>query len=304
MKQYFTIFVSLLLAITLSAQSRSALPWMRTGRGAADMAMAGSAFMSDNNMAWASYGNAAMIPFSSENMSVEAGYMLYNPAKTNYVNAGFAYNIKSRFGVTAGISYGFDSSFDMYNESGKVTGSFSPGKLMAGAGVSWRFVDFMSAGVNLRYAMQTLMKGQSSSVFAADIVLMGRFGDFSVSAGAMNLGTPVTASDGKKYLIASSAKLSAMYDTVFAAQHGLQINIDADYYFSNSFTAAAGAQYGWNDMVFVRAGYRYSAKTCIIPSFASVGIGAKFKGIRLDFAYLMANDALKNTINVGLGYSF
>lgn len=304
MKQISIILVSLLIALASAAQSRSALPWMRTGRGAADMSMAGSAFMSDNNMAWAAYGNSAMVPFSEDRMSAEAGYMLYNPAKTNYVNAGLAYNIKDKVGVTAGLSYGFDPAYDIYNEGGKVTGSFSPGKLMLGAGASWRFIDFMSAGVNLRYAMETLMKGHSSSAFAADVVLMAKFGDFSVSAGAMNLGTPVTASDGTKFQLASSAKVAAMYDTAFASQHGLQVNIDADYYFSNSFTAAAGAQYGWNDMVFVRAGYRYATTTCIIPSFASVGVGLKFKGIRLDFAYLLASESLKNTINISLGYSF
>lgn len=303
MKHISIILVSLLIATTSAAQSRDALPWMRTGRGAADISMAGSAFMSAGNMAWAANGNAAMIPFSRERMSVEAGYMLYNPAKTNYINAGFAYNIKNKVGITAGISYGFDPAFDIYSESGKVSGSFTPGQLMAGAGASWRFVEFMSAGVNLRYAMQTLMKGHSLSAFAADVVLMGRIGDFSVSAGAMNVGTPVKASDGTAYGIPSSAKVAVMYDTVFASQHGLQVNADTDYYFSNAFTAAAGAQYGWNDMVFVRAGYRYSTAACVIPSFASVGLGFKFKGIRLDMAYLISG-TIANTINVGLGYSF
>lgn len=304
MKHISTILVSLLITFASSAQSWSALPWIRTSRGAADMAMAGSAFMSPENMAWASSGNAAMIPFCPDKMSVEAGYMLYNPTKSNYVNAGFAYNIKSKIGVTAGVSYGFDPAFDIYNESGKVTGSFTPGMLMLGAGVSWRFLEFMSAGINLRYAMQSIAEGHSASAFAADAVLMCRFGDFSVSAGAVNVGTPVKGADGTAYPLASSAKAAAMYDTVFASQHGLQINVDADYYFSNSFSAAAGAQYGWNNMVFVRAGYRFSAKSCVIPSFASVGLGFKFKGIRLDAAYLMANEALKNTINIGIGYSF
>lgn len=304
MKHLSVIVVSLLITLTSSAQSWSALPWMRTSRGAADISMAGSAFMSESNMAWASSGNAAMIPFCKEKMSVEAGYMLLNPAKTNYVNAAFAYNIKGKIGVTAGLSYGFDPAFDIYNESGKVTGQFTPGKLMFSAGASWRFIDVLSAGLNVRYAMQTLAEGQSSSAVAADVVLMGQFGDFSVSAGAVNVGTPVKGIGGTTFPLASSAKVAAMYDKAFASVHGLQVNIDADYYFSNSFTAAAGAQYGWNDMVFVRAGYRYSTGTCVIPSFASVGIGCKFKGIRLDLAYLPAGEGLRNTISAGIGYSF
>lgn len=277
---------------------------MRIGKGAADISMAGSAFMSDNNMAWAAFGNAAMIPFSSDKMSVEAGYMHYNPAKTNYINAGFSYNVKNRVGFTAGLSYGKDPSFDLYNDSGRATGTFSPAKMNLSAGVSWRFIDRMSAGLNLRYGMDKPMSGQTFSAFASDIVFMGRFADFSVSAGAMNLGTPVKAADGKKYSLASSAKVAAMYDKEFSTVHSLQVNADADYYFSDSFSAAFGAQYGWKDMVFVRAGYRYADKHCIIPSYASFGAGVKVIGIRLDLAYVTASDVIGNTFNIGIGYSF
>lgn len=303
MKHISVIFVSLLLCLTSAAQDWSALPWMRTGRGAADMAMAGSAFMSDDNMAWAADGNAAMVPFSSRRMSVELGYMLANPVRTNYAGAGFAYNIKDRVGVTAALSYGINPAYDVYNESGRPAGTFSPGQLMLGAGVSWRFVKFMSAGLNLRYAMQTLAEGVSSSAFAGDFVLMCRFGDFFVSAGAMNFGTPVKSSDGRSFNLSSSVKLAGMYEHLFAEKHGLQVNLDADWYLSKAASAALGAQYGWNDMVFVRAGYRYGSGRSPLPSMASVGLGCKFFGVRIDAAYVVYGSTI-NTLNVGLGYSF
>lgn len=303
MKHILTILVSLLLTISATAQDWSALPWVRTSRGAADIAMAGSGFMSGNNMAWAADGNAAMIPFSADKMSAELGYMLYNPMKTNYINAGFSYSIKEKVGVTAGLSYGFDPAYDVYNESGRPAGTFSPGQLMLGAGASWRFVKFMSAGLNLRYAMQTLAEGVSSSAFAGDFVLMCRFGDFSVSAGAMNFGTPVKSSDGRSFNLSSSVKLAGMYEHLFAEKHGLQVNLDADWYLSKAASAALGAQYGWNDMVFVRAGYRYGSGRSPLPSMASVGLGCKFFGVRIDAAYVVYGSTI-NTLNVGLGYSF
>lgn len=304
MKHISTITVSLLITLTSSAQSWSALPWTRTGRGAADLSMAGSASMSENNMSWSSFNNAAMIPFCSDKMSVEAGYMRLNPTRTNYVNAGFAYNIKGKTGVAAGISYGLDPAYDIYNESGKVQGKFSPGQIMLNAGASYRFIACLSLGINAHYMMQTLATGVSLSAFGTDAVLMGRFSDFSVSAGAINVGTPVKGADGKKYNLASSVKIAGMFDKVLASKHGIQINIDADYYFSNAVSTAAGAQYGWNDMIFIRAGYRYSTAGCVIPSFASVGLGGKFRGVRIDVAYLLASDALHNTLNATVGYSF
>ena len=56
-------------------------------------------------------------------------------------------------------------------------------------------------------------------------------------------------------------------------------------------------------MISVRAGYRYGAEH-VIPSFASVGVGAKFAGIKIDAAYLFANEVIGNTTAVSLGYCF
>jgi hypothetical protein len=58
-------------------------------------------------------------------------------------------------------------------------------------------------------------------------------------------------------------------------------------------------------MVSFRAGYRYGGDSPI-PSFASVGAGVKFSGVKLDLAYLIAggDSPMKNTLAIGLGYSF
>jgi hypothetical protein len=40
------------------------------------------------------------------------------------------------------------------------------------------------------------------------------------------------------------------------------------------------------------------------PTFASVGAGVKFMGIKLDLAYLIGSGAMKNTLALGLGYTF
>lgn len=303
MKHLAIILVSLSIAISSAAQSWSALPWVRTGRGAADLSMAGSAFMSDDNMAWAADGNAAMVPFSADRLSAELGYTRYNSLKTNYFNAGFAYSIKEKAGIAASVSYGFDPAYDVYDETGEPDGAFTPDYILAAAGVSWRFLKFMSIGFNFRYARQSLAEGYTLSTCAGDAVLMCRFADFSISAGAMNLGMPVKSHDGSSFNLASSAKAAMMYDGHFG-KNGLQINLDSDWYFSNTVTAALGAQYSWNDILFLRAGYRYSMQGCVIPSFASVGLGLRFFGVRLNAAYIFASEVLDNSFSLSLGYSF
>lgn len=304
MKYLWVTLASMTLALSSWAQDWSALPWTRISRGAADMAMAGSGFMSDANMAWVSNGNAAMIPFSAEKMSAEVGYMRYASMSTNYLNAGFAYNVKDCFGFCAGLSYGMVPAYDSYDENGKVSGRFAPGQLMFGLGASWRFVDCLSAGLNLRYASQSLAENESYSAFAGDFVLMGKFGNFSASFGAVNFGSSIKALDGTKHNLSSSVKIAGMYEGRFSESNGVQVNVDTDYYLAGAVSAALGAQYGWKDTLFARAGYRFSSSACPIPSYASVGLGLKLYGIRFDVAYLLAPEVLRNTVSVGLGYSF
>lgn len=335
MKHILTIIVSLLTAFGISAQSRSALPWVRTGRSAVDLSVAGSASMSSENMAWAAAGNSAMIPFCDRHFAVEAGYMRQSFSNNSSVNAGLAGNIGGKVGLAASFSYGLDPAYDIYNLDGSTAGTFSPSYLLASLGASWRFVKFLSLGVNARYARQDLMQGYSYGTFAGDAMLMARFGDFSVSAGIANIGLPVKSASGDLFALPTSAKAAFMYDAVFGKKHGIQLNIDGDYYLPGLFVpvqsahdgsdgsasgtdssssaqlsavqqlaASAGLQYSFADMVFVRAGYHFGGSEVPVPSYASAGLGFKFKGVSLNGAYLFASESLSNSFCLTLGYSF
>ncbi len=91
-----------------------------------------------------------------------------------------------------------------------------------------------------------------------------------------------------------------------------------DSIFSSDFSERDpfGAGYTYNKHVSVRAGYHYGSESkkddgsvvsCVIPSYASVGIGGAIAGFRLDVSYLIptgSNSPLKNTFALALGYSF
>lgn len=303
------------LTLSVFAQGQYAFPWMRTSRGAADLSMGGAATMAESNMAWASFSNAAMLPFCPAKSAFQLGYALQSPSKTNYMNAGLSFNVRNRVGISAGVSYGLDPAYGIIDENGAARGTFNPSTLMANLGLSWRFVKFLSIGINGRYAMQTLAKGYSSSVFAGDAFLMAKVSDFKVSAGVANIGMPLKDKAGNSYGLATSAKLSLMYDALFAAKHGVQVCADADYYLGGLFASVApassglpmavsgGVQYGFNNMIFVRAGGRYGFSSPM-PSYASAGLGFKFKAFAIDAAYIFAGQGIANSFSLSLGFSF
>ena len=101
----------------------------------------------------------------------------------------------------------------------------------------------------------------------------------------------------------SLVKAGAGY-TIGLGTSSIAVNAEADVLFSGGFMAGLGAEYSFDDLVFVRAGYHYGDDKKAIPSYGSLGAGVKFFGVRLDVAYLVGSQVLKNSLGVTLGYSF
>ena len=62
-------------------------------------------------------------------------------------------------------------------------------------------------------------------------------------------------------------------------------------------------EYGYDGLVFARAGYHYGGDS-LVPTFASAGLGLKIGEFTLDAAYLFASDILGGTFSVGVGVRF
>ena len=292
----------LLIPALSGAQS---LSYVAADSDAASLGMAGANLTQTGSVANASFYNAAVIPFSESKMDYAAGYTMWQPsaASSNIINAAGAINIKQKFGIAVGLQYGMNQAYDITDASGSVKVQFKQSDMHINAGFAYRFLPFLSLGANVGYATSKLAEGYSYGALAADVFAMAKFGGVKVTAGVANIGTSVTSKSGAKFCLPGSVALGAGYEASFADVHSVDVELDADYYFSGGFAAALGAAYTFDDLVSVRAGYRYGGKSPV-GSFASVGVGGKFMGIKLDVAYLIGSDAFKNTLALTLGYAF
>ena len=242
-------FAMLFPAVISAAPGGEAMPFTRVVRDPVAAAMGGTGVVSTSVSAFASFRNAAAIPYAENTLDVAAGYMNWQPSASPVqdINAGASLNIAGKLGIALGLSYGLCEKYDIMDASGTAVGSFSPSQIQANLGLAWRFLPFLSLGANVKY----------------------------------------------------------LYGIGIGKKHAAEVLVDADYYFSGAFSASAGAAYTYNDLVSVRAGYRYGGKS-VIPSFASVGAGVKLWGVHIDVAYIIAagTSPLRNTFAVGLGYSF
>ncbi len=307
MKKYISFIAGAFMFLIPMLSGAQALPFTISDADPVILAKGGSGLTETGSVSHAAFTNSAAVPFSESTLDVSAGYMLWQPStiKSNVISVGAAYNMKGKLGVAAGLYYGMNPEYTVSNQSGVRSGTFKPSDMHLAIGVSYRFLDFMSVGINFGYASSSLSEENSPGTIAGDAFIMAKFSDFKVTAGVSNVLGTIESSNGKEFCIPGSVAVGGGYDKVFAEKHAVEANLDLDYFFSGWLAASLGAGYTFNDLVSVRAGYRYGGKSPL-PSYASVGVGAKFMGIRLDLAYLIAgsDSPMKNTLAVGLGYSF
>ncbi len=301
MKNTISFVAGAIMFLIPALSGAQALPYTVADVDPAILAKGGTALTETGSVSHAAFTNAAAVPFYDSTFDVSAGYVMWQPSavNSNIINVGVAYNMNGKFGVAGGLYYGMNQEYKSQD------GSFRPSDVHAALGISYRFLDFMSVGLNFGYATSTFAKGQSYGSFAGDAFLMAKIDDFKLTAGVSNVLGKIESAGGNVFKLPASAALGVGYATELADKHAIDAAIDFDYYFSGEIAASVGAEYTFNNMVSGRVGYRYGGESPI-PSYASVGVGGKYMGIKLDVAYLIAgsDSPMRNTLAIGLGYSF
>lgn len=264
----------------------------------------------------ASYAAKAGIGFTEntlltgKTLDVSAGYMTYSPSynPSTFMNIDAEYCLNQKIAISLEGVYGMGKAYDLYNPSGLKSGTHKPSQMLISVGAGYRILDFLSARVNLKYMTDKPAPEASYGAFGADIAVDGMFqisenGKAVAEFGVFSLGSKVTSASGVKFGIPSSVRLAGGYLHDFNEKNSISVLAQADYYLHKAFSAAVAAEAMFADIASVRVGYNLGAKH-VMPSFASVGAGVHFKGVKIDVAYLLGNSPIANTLAVSLGYCF
>lgn len=302
MRKLFIYIFLTLVPLSLGAQ---ALPFTSADYNPVTLAKGGASLTETSSVAYATTANPAAIAFFEGKLDASAGYTSWQPGsvKTSVINAGGAFKFGDKFGMAVGFSYGSYPEYTTTDLTGYENGTFKPTNMQLGLGLAYKIIPCLSIGANVGYAAETLAEGSSYGAIYADVYAMVKFGGLKATVGVSELGGKITSAAGTAFSIPSAANLGVGYTLQAGEKHNVDFNADAQYYFTDGVAAAVGASYAYDDMVFVRAGYRYGGKT-VIPSFASAGVGVKFFGVKLDLAYVLGSSAMANTLALSLGYSF
>ena len=293
------------MAVSFTAGAQ-ALPFTAVDHDPAVLGKGGTFMTETSGTAFAAFGNPAATPFADKKLDAAVGYTLWQPSglTSNVITAGGSLMLREKIGVSLGVMYGMNSSYDIIDASGLVTGKFVPSDLQINAGLSWRFLPFLSVGANVGYASSTLAEGSSYGAFNADVFAMAKLGGLKASAGVKGLGSSVKSVSGASFALPMTAVAGVGYTLDFGKKNSVDLNVDAEYHIDGGFAVAGGASYTFAKLATIRAGYRYGGNT-VLPSYASVGACINIFGARVDVAYLIGGKCspMANTVCISLGWS-
>lgn len=300
------IYTLALMAVSFVAGAQ-ALPFTAADYDPAVMAKGGAFMTETSGTAFAAFGNPAAAPFAEKKVDAAVGYTMWQPSgvSSNVLAAGGTFVMCEKIGVSLGMTYGMNAPYDIVDGSGLVSGTFSPSDLQVNAGLSWKFLPFLSVGASFGYASSTLADGVSYGAFNADVFAMAKFGGLKASAGVKSLGSGVKSSSGASFALPMAAVAGVGYTADFGEKNSVDVNVDAEYYIDGGVAVAGGASYTFAKLATVRAGYRYGGST-VLPSFASVGAGVNLFGVHIDVAYLIGgkDSPMSNTLCLSAGWAF
>ncbi|MCR5709543.1 MAG: PorV/PorQ family protein [Bacteroidales bacterium] len=225
---------------------------------------------------------------ASGKVQAAVSYGQWAPAGMKYgaLQAGGFFAATDNLGIRLDYRNNMFSAFDVIDANGNLSGTVKPSEQRILAGVSLRFADKFFIDVDAKYLMADLGSGKSSC-FGGDLGVSLHENGMTVGLKLADLGTKYSFGHDA-YSLPMRVQAGGSYKMEFASVHALTLGADLGYILPeeyHSFVAAAGLEYAFNQLVFVRAGYRYA--TAVAPSFASFGLGFAFKGIGLDAAYLL-----------------
>ena len=294
-------------AVSLHAQGAEALPFIRIDRNPVTSAFAGAGSASMANVAWSAFSNASVLPLYDGTLDAAVSFQRWAPALSGGTlwNAGVAYKIAPRLGLSVGYSRLRGVEMEELDIYGQEAGRFRPSDQEFAFGLAFGLGEKWALGVNGKYALQRLSVSTRFSGFCGDVfALFQPLADLRFTAGISSFGPKVKSQSGGSYSLPTSAKVAADWCLRFTDAFCMDILADADYFFIGEYGVSAGMELAWNRMAFLRAGYRYATPGCVLPGHVALGAGFRFSGFRVDVSWLTASPTLGNTLSAGLGFAF
>ena len=307
MTKHFALCLSaLVLGVSMSYAQSVSFQSMRMDRDAASGGLAGASVASVSNVAMSAFKNAAAVPFYDGKGDSMISFSMSSPkaGSTSDITAGAGIKLGKRCALSLAFDYHNGFKYQIVDDFGIPGNEFKTSAKFAALGFGYKVTDWLSLGVNAKFASETLSSQGGPRVLATDVFAMFKKGGLSAAIGASSIGGGAKDVSGNSYSTPASVTAGIAYLLGQKTAGAFEICGDFDYFLNGGVSAAAGVRYSYKEIVTARAGYHFGSDKSPLPSYLALGLGIKFFGVHLDFTYHLANEVLGGSLCAGLGYSF
>lgn len=284
-------------AVRARADTTSGLAFLRIGIGARASGM-GEAFVAVSDDASATFWNPA-------------GLALVEKTQVMFMSNSFIQDISQEYmalaadvGVVklgAAVNIVHLGTLEKRDVQGNLEGEFKPFDLAASVSVAYPLREWVDVGGTAKGIVEDIdTETAYGALFDAGVIVRPGPAGLAVAGVAQNLGpsmkfidvpfdAPRTFRAGASYvhpLEGVRGRVGLACDLVFPMDDDTQVNL--------------GFEYTHNDLVSGRLGYRGRADTQGI----STGLGVRYLGFTVDYAYVPFSEHLGNTHRIGVSYTF
>jgi hypothetical protein len=298
MKKTFLIIIIILFSALSYAQNDGAantgLAFLKLGVGARGLAM-GEAYSSVCNDGTAVIYNPARLNSGDGNNVT----LMYNSAMkdltNNFVGAKFKFN---KLGIGVGLFKTNIEGIEIRTIPGAPIDKFDAQNLSLNLSLCYELYRNLSIGVTSKMLYEKIYIDEASG-YAFDVGTNYSIDNFSLSFVLSNLGS-INALKEVSTKLPTSVRLGGAYSFIkkdfnfILALDGFKV-LDGGKLHVNS-----GAEVCYKDIIFIRAGYQ----TAYDNKGFTTGIGFKYKGITMDYAFIPYSDSFGTSNTLSLGFNF
>jgi len=287
------------------------------GSRADGMGRAGVALVNDANAIW---WNTAALAFL-RNHDVSASYYDLVPGladDVNYTYLTYAQRVEGLGGIGASFTYLNYGKSEATDQDGNVIREFTSNEMSPAIAYGTDLIPNMGVGVALKFVRVDLapedatLDGQPGrgNTFAADFGMLYKVPKWKSSLGATisNIGPDIAFVDEEQSdPLGRNVRVGAAYAPFETEVHRFTLAADAVRYLLPGRILAidqwgAGAEYEFNHLIALRAGY-YSDPIGDIED-VTFGLGLGYRGFRFDFSSFPQASTLDRVKRFSVGYHF
>ncbi len=297
MKKIILIYILVLLPIIVSAQNEGSantgLAFLKTGISARAIAM-GDAYSSISEDATSILYNPALINLGENNVTISHNISLVD-FTSSFMGTKFVFN---KFGIGVGVLRAGVDDIEVRTGPGSPLEKFNSQDITINFGISYNVYENISVGLASKFIYEKIYVDDASG-FGFDIGTIYKKDMFSFSFVLANIGSmnemrsariklPTLARFGGSY------KYSHKDFNFIGAIEGFKVLE------GGKFHIHSGLEAGYKETFFIRVGFQTNYEN---KNF-SAGLGIKYKGIVLDYAFIPYSHSFGTGNTFSIGYNF